>query len=279
MATEKIRIEKNSVQETLLIPLYSRVQCTKLYPELYSDPESERALERVEYDFAGVSADGAAVKFGALEVAMRQSDIAIEVKEYLKENPYAAVVNMGCGLDPMSRNLDNGTCRIYNLDMPDVIAVRDQIFPAGEREENIACDLNDFEWFDKVDASGGVVFFACGVFYYFTIENVQKLFCAMNERFTGGRLVCDTVGKLALKIMLKSVVKDAAGIENVSGYFHAGKPEKDVVPWSNGFQVSYKGYMLGYNDLKVPSVSGAFRLMSKIADGIMQMKILRLDFA
>ena len=37
---EKIRIEKNSVQETLLIPLYSRVQCTRLYPEIYSDPLS-----------------------------------------------------------------------------------------------------------------------------------------------------------------------------------------------------------------------------------------------
>lgn len=276
---QKIRIEKNSVQETLLIPLYSRVQCTRLYPELYSDPESERALERVEYDFSGVSADGAAVKFGALEVAMRQSDIAIEVREYLAEHPGAAVVNMGCGLDPMSRNLDNGTCRIYNLDLPDVIAVRNQIFPAGEREENIACDLNDCAWFDKIDARDGVIFYACGVFYYFTIENVQKLFCAMNERFPGGRLVCDTAGKLALKIMLKGVVKKAAGIDNVSGYFHAGKPEKDVVPWSNGFQVSYKGYMLGYNELKVPSVSGTFRFMSKVADGIMQMKILRLDFA
>ena len=275
---EKIRIEKNSVQETLLIPLYSRVQCTRFCPELYADPESERALERVEYDFSGISADSMTVRFGALEAAMRQYDMAIEVREYLKDHPKAAVVNLGCGLDPMSRNLDNGTCRIYNLDLPDVIEVRNQIFPAGEREENIACDINDFKWFDRIDAGGGVIFFACGVFYYFTTDDVKKLFCALQERFPGGCLVCDTAGALALKIMLKGIIRDSAGIDNVDGYFHAGKPERDVVPWSNGFKVSYKGYMLGYNNLKIPSVSGFFRFLSKVCDGLMQMKILRLDF-
>ena len=274
---EKITIEKNSVQETLVIPLYARVQCTKFFPELYSDPESERALQRLDYEFPP-SEDGFAVKFGALEAAMRQSDIAVEVRDYLAEHPKAAVVNLGCGLDPMARSLDNGTCRIYNLDHPDVIALRDQIFPAGEREENIACDLNDTVWFDRIDASQGVVFFACGVFYYFTKEEVQHLFCAMNERFPGERLVCDTCGKLALRVMLKGIVKGAAGIDNVDGYFHAGRPERDVAAWSNGFAVSYKGYMLGYSDLKVPGVSGAFRFLAKICDGVMQMKILRIDF-
>ena len=277
--SEKIHVEKNSVQETLIIPLYARVQCTRLYPQLYSDPESERALERIDYDFSDQDADSMSVKFGALEVAMRQSDTAIEVQDYLKDHPNAAVINLGCGLDPMPRNLDNGSCRIYNLDLPDVIAVRNQIFPAGAREENIACDLNNFEWFDKIDASKGAIFFACGVFYYFPTENVRNLFLAMNKRFPGGRLVCDTCGKMALRIMIKSLVKGAAGIDNVDGYFHAGSPEQDVAPWSNGFRVSYKGYMLGYNDLKVPGVCGFFRFLAKICDGMMQMKILRLDFA
>lgn len=274
---EKIAIEKGSVQETLVIPLYARVQCTRLYPELYADPESERALERLDYAFPP-SEERFAVKFGALEAAMRQSDVAAEVQEYLAEHPKAAVVNLGCGLDPMPRNLDNGTCRIYNLDHPDVIAVRDQIFPAGEREENIACDLNDLTWFDRIDASEGAIFFACGVFYYFKKEEVQRLLRAMNDQFPGGRLVFDTCGKLALKIMLKGIVKSGAGIDNVDGYFHAGKPERDVAPWSNGFAVSYKGYMLGYRDLEAAGVSGSFRFLAKICDGAMQMKILRVDF-
>ena len=90
-------------------------------------------------------------RFGSLEVAMRQNDLAFEVRDYLKAHPNAAVVNLGCGLDSTGRSCDNGSCKIYNLDFPDVIAVRNELLPAGEREENIPCDLNNTEWFRKID--------------------------------------------------------------------------------------------------------------------------------
>ena len=95
-------------------------------------------------------------QFGFLEAAMRQNDLAWEVRDYLREHPNAAVVNLGCGLDDTGCSCDNGSCRIYNLDFPGVIAVRDALLPAGEREENIACDLNDTTWFRLVAASACV---------------------------------------------------------------------------------------------------------------------------
>ena len=36
-------------------------------------------------------------QFGFLEAAMRQNDLAREVRDYLREYPNAAVVNLGCG--------------------------------------------------------------------------------------------------------------------------------------------------------------------------------------
>ena len=74
-----------------------------------------------------------------------------EIKEYLKKQPKAAVVNLGCGLDDSFSKADNGTCKGYNIDLADVIAVRNELLPAKEREENIACDLNDYSWMDRVD--------------------------------------------------------------------------------------------------------------------------------
>ena len=93
---------------------------------------------------------------------MRQNDLAFEVQAYLKNHPCAAVVNLGCGLDNTGRACDNGRCKIYNLDFPDVIALRQQLLPAGEREQNIPCDLKDPAWFDKIDATGGAVFLPPG---------------------------------------------------------------------------------------------------------------------
>ena len=149
----KYKIEKNTVQETLILPLYSRKLCTELYPNLYRDETAVRLINEIDYDFSEAEKSSRSLmqRFGALEVAMRQNDLAFEVQAYLKTRPCAAVVNLGCGLDNTGSACDNGRCKIYNLDFPDVIALRNELLPAGEREQNIPCDLKDPAWFDKID--------------------------------------------------------------------------------------------------------------------------------
>ena len=208
---------------------------------------------------------------------MRQNDLAIEIKDYLKDHPKAAVVNLGCGLDDLGRKCDNGECKIYNLDFESVIAVRNELLPAGEREENIACDLNDTSWFDKIDSSGGVVFFASGVFYYFLKEQVRALVCKMAERFHSGRIVFDGANKTAVKMIAKTWLKTAK-IKDVSAYFAVSKAKEELSSWSDKITVSSRGYMLGYNDLKDKSVSGFFRFLAKAGDSLMKMQIVRIDF-
>ena len=275
----KYPIEKNTVQETLVIPMYGRKMCSELYPSLYRDETAIRLLEQIDYDFSALAKKSKSTmqRFGFLEVAMRQNDLAIEVRDYLRTHPNAAVVNLGCGLDDTGRSCDNGACRIYNLDFPDVIAVRNALLPAGEREENISCNLNDTAWFGRIDVSGGVVFFAAGVFYYFLAEQVQALVRAMADAFPGGKLVFDAANRKAVKLMPKTWIKDAE-IRDVGAYFAVSDAKKELGPWSSRLRVSSRGYMLGYNDLKDPTVSGFFRFLSKIGDGMMNMQIVRLDF-
>ena len=275
----KYPIEKNTVQETLVIPLYGRKMCSQLYPNLYRDETAIRLVDQVDYDFSTLAeqAKSTMQQFGFLEAAMRQSDLAWEVRDYLKTHPNAAVVNLGCGLDDTGRACDNGTCKIYNLDFPDVIAVRDKLLPAGERETNIGCDLNDTAWFARIDASGGAVFFAAGVFYYFLTEQVKALVSAMAEAFPGGKIVFDAANRQAVKLMLKTWIKQAK-IQNVGAYFAVSDAKKEISAWSGRLNVSARGYMLGYNDLKDPSVSGFYRFLAKVGDGMMKMRIVRVDF-
>lgn len=208
---------------------------------------------------------------------MRQNDLAFEVREYLKGHPEAAVVNLGCGLDSTGKSCDNGRCRTYNLDFPEVIAVRNALLPAGEREENIPCDLNDTSWFEKIDASGGAVFLAAGVFYYFLKEQVRALVQGMAAAFPGGVLVFDAANEKAVKLMLKTWIKDAE-IKDVGAYFAVSDAEGEIGAWDRRLRVSGRGYMLGYHDLKDPSVSGFFRFLAKVGDGRMKMQIVRVEF-
>lgn len=85
----KVHIEKNTVQETLVIPLYGRKMCSELYPNLYRDETAVRLMERVDYDFSRLAAGAKSTmqRFGFLEVAMRQSDLAWEIRDYLRTHP------------------------------------------------------------------------------------------------------------------------------------------------------------------------------------------------
>ena len=105
----KSKIEKNTVQETLILPLYSRKLCTELYPNLYRDETAVRLIDQIDYDFSEAEKNSRSLmqRFGALEVAMLQNDLAFEVQAYLKNHPCAAVVNLGCG-DQAERPADQG---------------------------------------------------------------------------------------------------------------------------------------------------------------------------
>ena len=275
----KHKIEKNTVQETLIIPLFARKVCSELYPDLYRDETAVRLIDQLDYDFseAEKNTHSQTQRFGSLEVAMRQYDLAFEVRDYLKDHPNAAVVDLGCGLDSTGKACDNGSCKIYNLDFPDVIAVRNELLPVGEREENIPCDLNDTAWFSQIDATGGAIFFASGVFYYFLTEQVKTLVQSMADAFPGGVLVFDAANRTAVKMIAKTWLKSAK-IQDVGAYFAVSDAPKEIGAWDSRLQVTSRGYMLGYNDLKDPSVSGFFRFLAKVGDNQMKMQIVKIGF-
>jgi len=274
----KYHIEKNTVQETLVIPLFGRLVCSERFPELFSDPEAKRICDSLDYDFAEKrkKMESPAGLFGALEVAQRQYDLRCEVEAYLKEHPKASVVNLGCGLDDTFRKCDNGLCQGYNIDLPDVIDIRNELLPAVEREQNLSCDLNDHSWMDRIDASCGAAFFAAGVFYYFKTEEVRKLFAAMAARFPGAVLIFDSCNERGAKLMRKTWLKEAE-ITDVSAFFSL-EDEAELRGWSDHFSsVTAKSYMRGYRDI-YHEVSLFHKLMIRFCDALVKMKIVKISF-
>ena len=59
----KYKIEKNTVQETLILPLYSRKLCTELYPNLYRDETAVRLIDEIDYDFSEAEKNSRSMTF------------------------------------------------------------------------------------------------------------------------------------------------------------------------------------------------------------------------
>ena len=165
------------------------------------------------------------------------------------------------------------------LDRRDGVGGRDALRNAGKRGKHLAADRNGLSWFEASDTplEDGAVFVAAGVFYYFRTEQVQTLCAAMAERFPGGRLVFDAAGPTAVKLMLKTWVKQA-GIRDVGAYFSVRDAEKELSDWSDRISVSSRGYMLGYQPLQGPGIRPIHRLMARIADGPLKLRIVRMAF-
>ena len=129
----------------------------------------------------------------------------------------------------------------------------------------------------RFDPEDGAVMFAAGVFYYFTTNQMKQFVKTTAEHFPGGRLVFDAAGKTAVKLMLKTWVKQA-GIKDVCAYFSVKDAKGELECWAPLLSVSSCGYMQRYQKLEGPGVSPIHRLLAKIADGPLHLQIVRVCF-
>ena len=273
----KQKIEKNTVQETLIIPLYSRKIAKEKFSDLIGDKMSDYIIDKIDYDFSDKEKyfNSAIGLYGALEVAQREFDLECEIKEYLEKREEASVVNLGCGLSDLFSRVNNGKCKCYNLDFEDVIKTRDELLEKAENEFNIACDLNNYSWFEKIEKDKGVIFVASGVFYYFKKEEVKNLFVKMSEYFNGGTLAFDTCNKRGLKMILKLL--KTIDIKDVGSYFCISDNLNELKSWSENFEnVSGKSYMNGYRKLK--DIRLLYKFLNILTDKIFNMQIVKIEF-
>ena len=209
------------VQETLFFPLLGRARAARSWPSCFQDSWSERLVSMVSAVRPGVQ-DMDMGEMPAAIYALRHLAAVTEIRRYLDARPEAAVVDLGCGLDRLVDEVDNGRALIYNLDFPDVLESRRTWVESHERERELPFSLTDHRWMDEVDAGGGLIAVASGVFYFLESGSVQKLVDTMARRFPGGRLVYDAESP-EMVAMSEQAVRDR-GIDAVPMPFRVADP-------------------------------------------------------
>ena len=76
----------------------------------------------------------------------------------------------------------------------------------------------------------------------------------------------------------EEIRRNGLQIKDVGAYFAVSDAKSELSLWDSRLQVTSRGYMLGYNDLRDPSVSGFFRFLAKVGDGMMKMQIVKIRF-
>jgi len=211
--TEPVNIDLSAVPKTLLLPLLGRAHFSQ---KIYSPIHDKKALELIttlNYDFENLL-NVANVKTSALFWMARAYHFDEAIKAHLKKHPKAVIVNLGCGLDTSFNRVDNGHLTWVNVDLPEVIKLRERLLPPTAREIAIQASVLDYSWMDEVKNLGSdLFFFAGGLFMYFTNEQIKALFIQLAECFPGSPLIFDNISPKGLnsanKMLQKSGMTDA----------------------------------------------------------------------
>ena len=187
---------------TLLIPLAARAFGDAMFPaKAVHDAYAAAALRSLDTDVSHFLDDRTSV-YGVLSRTRIFCDLA---REFFSRFPQALGANLGCGLTYYFQWLDRGCNRWLDADLPQVMALRKQLLPAGgKRVRHADVDLSRPGWWDRLglphQCDEVPVLLICeGVLMYLEPAQVQCVLREFAENApAGSELLCDTLCWLAV---------------------------------------------------------------------------------
>jgi O-methyltransferase involved in polyketide biosynthesis len=182
---------QSAVSKTLLIPLAARALEMKLRNPVVCDKKAAEILAQI--DVGGNIVEGGSIATHG--ILARTKVIDDEINKMLVQNPCLTVINLGAGLDTRISRIDNGSLRCFEVDLPDVIALRRKFFVENERIRFIAGSVLDSTWIREIGGldTKNTVIVAEGLLMYFSMNDVRKIFCILAEHLHGAIMFFDAV--------------------------------------------------------------------------------------
>ncbi len=258
--TEKITVELGNVQRTLFLPLWGRAFESKKESPLLVDETALAIIEAVDYDFSAMA--GNMSELTQMAWIMRSICVDQVVKAFLERFPRATIVNIGCGLDTTFDRIDNGTLVWYDLDLPDVISLRERFIRVTERRRFIAASFLDRDWLNEVQVDENVLFIAAGVFYYFEESQVKEFLVRLADRFPGGEILFDASSPYGVQVANRMVIT-RSGLDEKSFLKWGLANPQTISTWDPRFQLLNT---YSYFRKKGRALSWKIRLFGLISD-------------
>jgi len=210
MNSQANKIDLGAVQETLMLPLWARARETEKHNPIVCDPYAQNIVERIDYDFSQIEEGPAADHQGVW--AIRAYNFDNIVKGFLANNNRAVVVNIGAGLDTSFQRIDDGSALWINIDLPDVVALRQKLIPDSEREMTIAKSVFDFTWIDDISRwmeGRSILFTAAGVLCYFERQEVETLFRKLAGTYPSSHVIFDSMSRFVAWGTNREILKNS----------------------------------------------------------------------
>ena len=204
MSSDKVQVDLTGPPQTMLDMVYARLLDAESPQPVLGDPWAKKILDQVDYDKTK-SPILKQRRRQTMSIAVRGAQLDIWTRQFLANNDRPIVLQIGAGLDSRFFRLQpEPDIDWYDIDFPDVIALRERFYPTRENYHLVASSATDLSWLDAIPTDRPALLIAEGVSMYLTESDGVGLLRRVVERFPSGELQLDFWSRFGSKAMSKN---------------------------------------------------------------------------
>ncbi len=189
------KIQLTEIQKTLLVTLNAKALDSHSKNSILHDNKADEIVKMIDYDFKEFKSFGTE---NLLVIRAKQYDEWI--KDFIKANHNALILNLGCGLDTRFTRINpDEKINWFDIDFPDVVKLRKNFYSDTNNYRMIGSTLTDPDWILNIPEDRPAMIIAEGVFEYLTEVEVKTLLSRITDRFRNSQIAFDVVSPYAIK--------------------------------------------------------------------------------
>lgn len=206
---DKVRVDLTGAPQTMLATLYAKALDADADHPVVGDTYAKDLVRQLDYDWRRTSITARNKR--AFSVTIRTAHFDTWARQFLAVHPAATVLHLGCGLDSRMLRLQPGPdVDWYDIDYPDVIALRERFYPPDGQYRLVAASVSEMGWLSAIPADRRVLLLAEGLTMFLTERAGIALLRRVVERFPSGELQFDAFNRLAIRLQkLNTVVRQS----------------------------------------------------------------------
>ena len=261
-------LDLSGVEETALLTLYARAIESQSENPILKDEKIEELVEQLDPLLENQDSKMAKrLRKRAIDprltvhMQIRAKKYDAYALDFLEKHPEGVIVNIGCGLDTRFFRVDNRKMQFFDLDLPDMIKLKRQLFEENERYHMIGQSVLEFEWMNPIAAlNQPTLILAEGVFMYLPEEKVKDLVLKLQRRFPESELVCELTNRTWVEgfwgKMAAIKMKQRFNMREDADFKFGVSKASDFEDWGEGIEFLEKWFYMEGNHPKL----GAMRL-------------------
>jgi O-methyltransferase involved in polyketide biosynthesis len=271
--------ELTPIEQTAFVTEYARALDSRWPRPILGDALADEVVAKIDYDFAGLGLQVSVVCQSALRAKMLDD----RIRDFIVRHSDAVVVDLGAGLDSgFYRVGPPPSVQWYNVDLPGIMALRDDALPADPHAHSVPVSLAEKHWPETIPADRPTMLIADGLFAFLSEPVIVGIFRRITEHFRTGELAFNDYGriglfsKLAITVAPQKMFKDVASQWGYPGFKDAHHPET----WNPRLRLVEEASLAHAPevDLFPGWIRVATKLTGKSKAGARKARVLRYEF-